>query len=228
MSIRKINILCEGQTEQRFVSKVLSTYFKPYEIVVKPQLLITNKKLNARGGIIDYSQVKRDLMSMMACYKDNNYETNYFSTMFDLYELPNDFPGSSQSFTNPYDKVVAIETAFAKDINHYRFVPYIELHEFETLVLCNIPQLKNDYPRAASRLDAMDQKWRTECQENPELVNTHRETAPSKRIINALLGDYHYNKIKTGTDATLSYGIDNLRRDCKHFNCWIESLLSLQ
>lgn len=228
MSIRKINILCEGQTEQRFVSKVLSPYLQPYGIVVKPQLLITNKKLNARGGMIDYGQSKRDLTNMIASCKDNSYEKNFFSTMFDLYALPNDFPGSNSPFTNCYDRVIAIESAFAQDINHYRFVPYIELHEFEALVLCNISQLKEDYPNASRNLEALDNKWRMECNGNPELVNTHTETAPSKRIISALSEYYNYDKVKSGTDVTLSYGIDNLRHNCKHFNQWIETLLSLQ
>lgn len=227
MSIRKINILCEGPTEQRFVSKVLSPYLQPYKIVVKPQLLITNKKLNAKGGMIDYSQAKRDLMNMIASCKDNSYEKNFFSTMFDLYALPNDFPGSNLSFTNCYDRVTAIESAFVQDINDNRFVPYIELHEFEALVLCNIPQLKEDYPNASKELDALDKAWRTECNNDPELVNTHYNTAPSKRIIKALSGIYNYDKVKSGTDATQSFGIDNLRHECKHFNRWIETLLTL-
>lgn len=228
MSIRKINILCEGPTEQRFVSKVLSPYLLPYEIVVKPQLLITNKKLNAKGGMINYGQAKRDLKNMIVSCKDNSYEKNFFSTMFDLYALPNDFPGSKLSFTNCYDRVAAIELAFYQDINDNRFVPYIELHEFEALVLCNISQLKVDYPDASRNLAVLDREWRMECDGNPERVNTHIETAPSKRIISALSEYYNYDKVKSGTDVTLSYGIDNLRHNCKHFNQWIETLLLLQ
>jgi len=39
-----LNVLCEGPTEDRFVQKVLKPYLKDFGIVVKTQLLLTNKK----------------------------------------------------------------------------------------------------------------------------------------------------------------------------------------
>ena len=56
----KLHVLCEGQTELRFASKVLTTYWIEKGIIVLPQLLITSRKKNARGGILSYQQAKRD------------------------------------------------------------------------------------------------------------------------------------------------------------------------
>ena len=53
----------------------------------------------------------------------------------------------------------------------------------------------------------------------------------SKNIfIKAIEGDkkthYNYNKPKTGKFVTKHIGIDELRSKCKHFNEWIEKLIS--
>ena len=44
MSIVILNVLCEGQTEERFVSEVLKPYLKDWGIIVKQRLLVANKK----------------------------------------------------------------------------------------------------------------------------------------------------------------------------------------
>ncbi len=67
-----INILCEGQTEERFVKEVLKPYFKSTGIVLKHRLLITSKKKNAYGGMLSYKQAKGDLIAVAwsrACAK---------------------------------------------------------------------------------------------------------------------------------------------------------------
>ena len=56
-----LNILCEGVTEELFVKRVLKEHLSAQGVIVKAQLLLTNSKLNARGGILSYQQVKGDL-----------------------------------------------------------------------------------------------------------------------------------------------------------------------
>ena len=50
MNTTILNILCEGQTEERFANLVLKPYLKDYGIIVKCRLLITSKRKNAAGG----------------------------------------------------------------------------------------------------------------------------------------------------------------------------------
>lgn len=227
MSVKVINILCEGSSELEFALKVLKPYLLPYDIIVRATLLITNRKLKAQGGMINYQQVARDLNYLMNSVRDTEYEKNYFTTMFDLYAIPTDFPGYVDSNVEAYKRVAKIENAFEKNIDNYRFIPYIELHEFETLVLCNIPKVCQVYPNAKKHLQELDFNWRKETCGNVELVNSSRETAPSKRLIKAVQGYYNYHKPQIAVIATKDIGIDALRAQCVHFNQWIEKLLNM-
>lgn len=228
MNKKIINILCEGQSEQVFALKVLKPFFLPYNIIVRANLLVTNRKLNAHGGIINYQQVKRDLHNMMCSTKDTLYEKNFYTSMFDLYALPQDFPGNTNSQLDPYSRVKMIEDSFGLDINNYCFVPYIELHEFETLVLCNLSKVGQIYPNAQKQINALDKQWRKETNENAELVNSSCDTAPSKRLIKAVSGYYNYDKKFIAVEATKDIGIESLRLQCRHFNQWIEKILNLK
>lgn len=57
MKAKIIHILCEGQTEQGFVEDVLRPYLQQKGVSgVKSILISTNKKKNARGGMLTYNQ----------------------------------------------------------------------------------------------------------------------------------------------------------------------------
>ena len=220
-----LHVLCEGQTELRFASKVLATYLVVKGIVVLPQLLITSRKKNARGGVLSYQQAKRDLTFMIRGARDNEQEVHYFTSMFDLYALSDDFPGFAEaSALKDYSQVAKLEEAFGKDVNCYKFIPYIQLHEFEALVLCNIDGLKDIYPNASKKLIELKNEITTQYGDNMELVDNSAETAPSKRIIKALEDEYHYDKPKSGTEITDKIGIDTLRTKCRHFNVWLSKI----
>ena len=151
--------------------------------------------------------------------------------MFDLYALPDDFPGytSAQAVSDPYLRVDTLERNFADAINDRRFIPYIQLHEFEALLFCGIEHIARLYPNCEKRCQqlAIDLDH---AGGNPELINNKPETAPSKRIIRAIEGDpktrYNYNKPQTGKYVALNVGIDTLRERCRHFNEWIEKLIN--
>ena len=224
-----LHVLCEGQTELRFASKVLSTYLVVKGIIVLAQLLITSRKKNERGGILSYQQAKRDLTFMIRGTQDNETEVHYFTTMFDLYALPDDFPGfADASAMKDYNQVAKLENAFGKDLNCYKFIPYIQLHEFEALVLCDIDGLKDSYPNSAKRLNELKNEVTSQYGDNMELVDNSAETAPSKRIIMALKDEYHYDKPKPGTEITDKIGIDTLRAKCRHFDAWLTKLEQLK
>lgn len=54
MITRILNILCEGQTEERFVKEVLKPFMMERGLIVKPRLLVTSKKKDGKGGIISF------------------------------------------------------------------------------------------------------------------------------------------------------------------------------
>lgn len=220
-----LNVLCEGQTEDRFAQNVLKPYLKNFGIVVKTQLLLTNKKKNIRGGMISYERAKSDLSLWIKQHSTKTYETHYFTTMFDLYALPDDFPGYevANRKTDCYDTVQLLEEEFGKDINSDRFIPYIQLHEFEALVFCGLEHLLVDYPDMTGEVESL-KGILPRYDQNPEKINNSAVTAPSKRIIKAFELKHHYDKPKLGESVTSKVGIIGLKEKCFHFKEWIEKL----
>ena len=109
MKAKVIHVLCEGQTEQGFVEEVLRPYLQDRGITgVKSILITTNKKKNARGGMLTYNDAERDIKLLRLTKQDNEYECHLFTTMFDLYALPDDFPGFSEASTI-YDAYVRVK-----------------------------------------------------------------------------------------------------------------------
>ena len=133
------------------------------------------------------------------------------------------FPSQSQ----PSSQSQSSSLDFADEINDNRFIPYIQLHEFEALLFCGIEYIAELYPGCEKRCEQLTQALQNVG--NPELINNSPHTAPSKRIIKAIEGDnkthYNYNKPKTGRFVTEKIGIDELRSKCKHFDEWIEKLI---
>lgn len=222
-----LHILCEGQTEERFVKEVLSPYLQQFKIFPKPILLFTSKKKDARGGMLSYEQVKRDLNILFKQNKGNNSEHHVFTTMFDYYALPNDFPGflESAKIQDVRNRIISLEQNFAQDIDNNDFIPYIQLHEFETLLFVDITKLVSEYPLCVDAINTL--KIETDVYGDPELINDSPETAPSKRIIKALENQYNYNKVQSGAIVTSKIGIDSLLQNCHHFNEWITRIVSI-
>jgi len=221
-------ILCEGYTEERFASKVLKAHLKGYGIVVKPVILITNRKKNIRGGLLNYQHVKNDLEPLVKHSPKKSYEKHFFTTMFDFYHLPNDFPGygDAMKIHDCYGKVRKLEENFKQDIwtDSASFIPYIQLHEFEALVFCGLEHLLSDYPDMTKQIDSL-KKVVENFDNNPERINDNPDTAPSKRIIKAFEShNQHYNKIESGLSVTSKVGIEKLKDNCPHFREWIEKL----
>lgn len=220
-----LNVLCEGQTEDRFVKNVLNPYLKDFGIVVKTQLLLTNKKKNIRGGMISYERAKNDLLIWIKQHSRKTYETHYFTTMFDLYALPDDFPGyeAANRKTDCYACVLLLEEQFSNDIISDCFIPYIQLHEFEALVFCGLDHLLVDYPDVIMEVERLKGVL-NQYDNNPEKINNSPVTAPSKRIIKAFESKHHYDKPKLGEFVTSKVGILKLKEKCLHFKNWIEKL----
>lgn len=220
--LKRINIICEGATEDRFIEKVLVPYMKNFDIVVKSRLVTTNRKKGIAGGMTSYSRCKDDLMRWKKENSNDTYCDHYYSTMIDLYKLPTDFPGVKKHAgqTDSMKRVLSIEDSFLKDIKWDNFIPYIQLHEFESLVFANLSALINDYPEKSSQINLL-KKQLIDCNDEPEKVNSRPQQSPSKRIEQAI---GKYNKVKSGPMVAAKAGIDVLADRCPHFAEWIERL----
>lgn len=232
MKLKIVYVLCEGQTEQGFVEEVLKPYLIKQGIgSVKSILISTDKKKNTSGGMFSFEQAHKHLELLDKMYQDNDYERYIFTTMFDYYALPSSFPGYNESkkIEDRYQRIEYLENEFGKNEGKKRFVPYLQLHEFEALVFCGIEYLAELYPGCKKRIKVLHDTMSKFG--NPELINNNPNTAPSKRIIKSIEGDnkktlYHYNKPSTGKYITKQVGVEVLREKCRHFNDWIEKLLN--
>lgn len=224
-TFRRLNITAEGQTEEKFVKHTLSTYLGKYNISTDVRCVLTNKdkKKSYRGGLISYMKAKNDIITWL---KEDSHSEARFTTMFDLYALPNDFPKfeDAQKYTDPYKKVEFLERAFKEDINDDRFFPYIQLHEFEALILSKPQELQYEYFEHKNSIRKL--VTLLESTGNSELINDGPDSAPSKRIIK-LIPEYEGNKVSVGAEIAGIIGVDWLKKSCKHFSDWLDKIKKL-
>jgi Domain of unknown function (DUF4276) len=220
-----LNILAEGKAELEFAKRALASYFEPFNIVVDSRCITTSRKKHKKGGLISYIQAKNDLKKWIA---EEKGRFPYFTTMFDLYALPDDFPGfeASLKIADPYERVEFLENALSKDIDYHKFIPYIQLHEFEALLLANPEVLLAEYIDIEYQVERLKEIVQ-EHDNNPEKVNTGKHTAPSKRII-SLIPEYEGNKVSVGAVLAGIEGIEIQKERCPHFGAWIDKIEKLK
>lgn len=225
----QLHILCEGPTEVTFASKVLAPYFQAHSIYVKPVLLCTSKKKGAYGGVTNYAKIVNDLRPIFAGLCNSPNKTHIVTTMLDLYGIPTDIPGYVEASHHqiPYDKVTCIEQALAENISNRFFIPYIQLHEFETLLFSDISKLAFAYPEAQQEIDHLKADTDGIGDGNPELINHGVNTAPSKRIIKCLANKYSYDKVRSGASVASQITLPVILNRCAHFREWIEHIITL-
>jgi hypothetical protein len=231
----RLHITAEGQTEERFVKEVLAPYLGEREVWADARCVLTSNKnrlgLECRGGwrrTSAYATVKRDICTWMK--EDRNPDVR-FTTMFDLYALPRDFPGYAEAYRgmDPYRRVSVLEEALAVDINgelsDTRFIPYIQLLEFEALILADPKQLDWEFLEHDRPIQRLIDMVANEGG-NPELIDDGENTAPSKRII-VEITEYAGNKATSGPLVAGKIGMQVLCERCRHFAEWIEGLVRL-
>ena len=224
--MKRLHVTAEGQTEESFVNNTLKPYLANYGVYADVRRVLTGRKhgRDFRGGMTNYAKAKNDIIRWLK--EESGNEDVAFTTMFDFYALPVDFPGfeAAKHIIDPYQKVATIEEACYQDIGDRRFLPYIQLHEFEALLFVNPQMFEIEYfehPDAINAIQSIAEKFG-----NPELINQGLDTAPSKRIIR-VFPDYEFNKPAVGSMIAHEIGIDELRKTCIHFNEWVTKLLQL-
>ena len=223
MTVR-LHFVVEGQTERRFVENILRPHLADQSIWVAVRCVETRRSRGRKysGGIRGYARARKDIERWMR--EDRNSDTR-FTTMFDLYALPEDSPGyeDARREGNPYNRVQLLEDALHEDISDRRFVPYIQLHEFEALLFSDPKKLEERFDRRNVEIGRLVQIAE---QSNPELINDGNETAPSKRIIREI-PEYESDKASSGPIVAERIGLPTLRVRCQHFGEWIGKLETL-
>lgn len=147
------------------------------------------------------------------------------TTLFDLYGLPDDFPGLTVhgADTDTVRRCASLEGALGTVFDDPRFLPYIQRHEFEALVIAALPSL-HELLDAEDDLAGLTNLQASLGSVAPEDINDGETTAPSKRLLAHIPG---FSKTLHGPLATGATGLDSLRTQCPRFDTWVTCLESL-
>ena len=208
--MKRIIIVCEGPTEKEFCQDILLPHFQKLNIVIEAPLI-----KQSGGGIVPWRILKSQLERHLA------EGDAVVTTFIDYYGIRKDheFPGWEAAQVAPYERVACIEEAFEKDIDDRRFIPYIQLHEFESLLFSDVDAFARnfaDYDLDLEKLRKVVNEF-----ENPEDINNSPKTAPSKRILGAVKS---YSKVLDGNCVAMDIGLERMRQCCPHFNEWVSEM----
>jgi hypothetical protein len=219
----RIIIIGEGQTEQAFCNNVLQPYFNQRNIYIQNP---TIKK--TMGGIVKWNVLKKQIETTL--YED---PTAIVTTLIDYYGLyeRHKFPNWEVAERNPIktERMEILEMGMRNDLLQgiqNRFIPYIQLHEFEGLLFSDIRVFDNNFEKD----EFLDYEYLIETIDrhpNPEDINNSIESAPSKRLAKIIRGYYAENenlKVLYGSLLAHDIGIRTIMDKCPRFNAWINSL----
>ena len=223
----RLYLFAEGQTEQTFADTLVKPHLAQHEVFMHSPRLIAHARKKGkvhRGGGRNYEPMKNDILRSL---KEDSNPDVFFTTMIDLCAIAPDFPGLAEAESlrqNPVQRVEFLEQRFAQDIGDYRFIPYIQLHEYEAYLFADptcFKYLYTDRTKEIETLNTIANQYET-----PELINDGQQTAPSKRII-AQFPDYEKAKSTFGSQLAELIGLQVIRSRCPHFNTWLSRLESL-
>ncbi|MBR1447502.1 MAG: DUF4276 family protein [Prevotella sp.] len=215
--MKRLIIVCEGATEQEFCQTVLTPYFYQKDILVETPTI-----KHSCGGIVAWGTLKKQLVQHLN-------ETDVIVTMLiDFYRIKDSFrfPGwmESKKIGPLQAKTEFLFRQIAMDMQsdlQNRFVPYIQMHEFEGLLFSDISVFKNNFRKGECDFEAIEDAIKGF--NTPEEINNGPNTAPSVRLKNAIQG---YNKELYGSILADDIGLETIRKRCPLFNQWIERLES--
>lgn len=224
----EVFLVVEGQTEQTFIRDILAPEMAQKGIYLHAALI---GKPGHKGGDIRFERAKEDIGNFLAQRDDI-----FVGTMLDYFRIDTSWPGchlvnqkiQAGMRLTAIQKASLIEEETLKKITELfpdykaekRFIPYIEMHEFEALLFSDASILANkigvELPHIQKILDTYD---------NPEEINDNPDNAPSKRL-NRLMSNYR--KVAMGKTISEVIGIQKIRSRCPNFHNWLIKLEKLE
>ncbi|MGA4990560.1 DUF4276 family protein [Nonomuraea bangladeshensis] len=211
--MRRLHILCEGQTEETVVREVIEPYLRGSDVYVTWSIFTTKRPAGGpshRGGLSTWGKLASEIRLLLG-----DSSITVLTTLLDYYGLPTDVPGmSTRPSASPHDRVTHVERAMADSIKDPRFLPHLVLHELEAWVLLGhdaLGELTGD-DALARAVQAIVTQAR-----GAELVNDGASTAPSKRLLRLFP---LYRKTSDGPLVIAEIGIDAIRNACPHADAW--------
>lgn len=214
--LKRLYIVVEGQTEQEFVNTMLRPWLNGYGILVVTPILIKTSK-HGRGGHVNAEHLKNTINGLL--HETNNRDL-IVTTFVDFFRIPDNMPGyeTAMRLADSTAQIAALEKGLFEAIHDWRFVPYIQRHEFEALVFSsNVGFEKYCDEEQSIKTAAIVDAFQT-----PEDINSSPETAPSKRLKSLIPT---YEKVVLGNLLALEVGLENMIARCPRFAAWLQELV---
>lgn len=219
----RLYLFAEGSTEQTFANTVLKPHLANFGVYMDKPVLIAHARKKGkvhRGGGRNFEAMQKDINCFLKQESGNDV---FFTTMIDLYAIHAKFPGIEEAEklrSDPYKRVAFLERAWRDKTGDRRFIPFIQLHEFEAYLFCDVSKFAFFFDNADKQISALQS---TAGIQYPERIDDGQHTAPSKRII-AKFPEYEDSKTTVGPQMAEWIGLENIRSKCPHFKEWIERL----
>lgn len=211
----RLVFIVEGRSEEQFINKLLIPYLSGKEglqgIPMHAQQLVTNRKSLIHGGNVSFGKFSNDVRNVAAS------GGVLVTTMIDFFRLPTDFPGYTTDSMKVDMIEQAIRNALSAEVPPAIFLPYIQRHEFETLLFSNMDgfEAMDMDEKSLAQLESIEQEYA-----NPEDINGGAETAPSKRLGQI----FDYEKAADSFTILSAIPIETIRAKCPRFNRWLSQL----
>lgn len=223
--MRRVCVVCEGQTEEEFILQLLAPAFYNLGLNLVPEMIGTSP--GHKGGALSYDRVKRHLRNTL---RQNSAPV--VTTLFDLYRLDSSFPGFDASITQPdlsrrldlLKQALHAEIVAEAGCQPGRFIPYFQPHEFEALLFSDVPALvrvEPAWPVAENALTAT-----RAAVESPEHINDGAESHPAAHLERELTNP-GYRKRRHGPIAAQKIGLGKIEAECGFFAAWLAQIRAL-
>lgn len=224
--MKRIIIIVEGQTEEEFVKEILRPFFWEHGLYdVRPILIQTSvgrkvggvrfsrEHLKNKGGFVSYDHLKNDSLRYLKSEQDI-----VVTTFVDFFRRPNNLPQAAACAQKPTTtaQVDCLMEKMSNDVKDPRFIPYIQLHEFETLLFSNNDGFAAYLPNIASHTARIVAEY-----DNPEDINSGPSTSPANRILHFYPA---YDKNVDGPLLALEVSLDVMRQRCPRFRRWLDTV----
>jgi len=220
----EVVVIVEGKTEEIFIQKILKPYLASRGVYIRATQVT---KPGEKGGDVKFSRVFKDIERHIKQRKDT-----IISIFVDYYGIKSDWPGVKDTIHKKYAPVQisdminaatkeVIVQSFDANRADIRFIPFLAVHEFESLLFSDSETLAALLNIKQTIIDKIIDEYGG----NPESINNSPQTAPSKRLA-SLVPSGKFDKIRMGINVAEAIGIDKMRSRCHNFNSWLIALES--
>ncbi len=224
--MKRLYLTVEGQTEAAFAVDILQAHLANFDVFLsRPRFTGLHSRRRGRipgGGLLNtFGHALRDILTWL---KEDQGPDARFSTMIDLYHLPHDFPGYAAGMVRPTgrEQAEALEQSLQHAIGDPRFIPYLQVHEFEALVLTDAARIGGLYPARTAGITQLCDECR--MYQSPEHINHGHHSHPKARILRRVP---EYDENVAGPLLAEDIELPRLRAACPHFGQWLTRLEQL-